>query len=228
MSETDNTNPRTSPLDMYKIIKYLHTSDRCYEWYEYSYSYMVTAKYLAEKVKQLENDDAPSKIEAKCFLRPLLFNLRHSIELFLKFLSLITGKQLEQTHDISSLFAYLGKAYNEIDRDSLESASKAFDLPIEAIEGGISFTITEIETIVDKYRHFLFLTDGKVKIDDEKNELCRYPTSTESGHIIDIGRLNKSIGADEILRDLKCLIDFGFMVIITFFRRSDGKLLFES
>jgi len=82
-------NSPTPPLDIDKIAKYLHTPERCHEWFEYSHSYMFTTTHLAEKLKQLENDDASNGSEISIFLLPLLFNLRHAVELFLKFLSAV-------------------------------------------------------------------------------------------------------------------------------------------
>jgi hypothetical protein len=195
------------------VEKYAHDPSRTSEWCWYSYSYFEAATVIAEAASASEE-------RFRTLLPPLLFNLRHALELMLKFLAYGTGAQPREIshHDITRLFSLAGKSMRELDDESLDFAASGLGIDRDFLVRGIEAMVWKTEVLTNKYRSYEFLGSP---IEDAKNELFRYPSSTSSGSF-DLNRLPNDLTSTEVLMDVKDLSGFALFVLVAFGRGEKG------
>lgn len=214
-------------MDIYKTTKYSHSSKMDWEWFSYSMYYLEASKHLAIQLKSHIIKNSPNKKDIKSMLVPIVYNLRHGIELLLKYLSFGISPTLHKTHDISELFKPINKALIAIDQAELHRIAASFDMQEKDVKDFFEEINHNIEQIVHKYHSYLFLTDGKTKIEDKKNELFRYPTIFTNSYKLDLNELSNKISADEILEDIEELLSFLLSITYLFGKTSNGNLLLD-
>ena len=203
-----------------KITKYVHSPDRSIEWYEYMMAYVKASTCLAEELKRLE-DEVSSR--ASEFLIPLLFNVRHCIELLLKLFSYGTPEHPRNTHDISSIFKNYKANFEKLDKPQIPMIAKYFHVSETVIENYLKGSTIRLEEITTKYYGFAFLVDGDFLIEDAKNEMFRYPVNFDTDFKLDIENLHSKICSDEILDDLKFLFNSALLFLYTFGVSTEGE-----
>src|SRR6266496_1652891 len=95
-----------------KVQRYVHAGSRTSEWFWYARSYLDAAKILALAYGERSERE-------KHLIIPLVFNLRHALELLLKFLAYGTGAlDSINHHDIRDIFAGVAGSLEGIDEQS--------------------------------------------------------------------------------------------------------------
>jgi hypothetical protein len=199
-----------------KVQAYIHAGSRTGEWFWYTHSYLDAAKILA-----LANGE--SSDGQKHLIIPLIFNLRHALELLLKFLAYGTGT-LDKInhHDIPTIFAGVAESLEGIDEQSLSFAAEGLGVEPELIAKYLRIMSEKVQQATNKYYSYGFLTDDQVPIDDPKNILFRYPSTTLEKGAFDPYELKKRVLAADILKDIELLSNFAWSVYLMFGKNQDG------
>ena len=162
-------------------------------WLFFSESYFETTKFLVKNRQNLNK-------KQKYILFPALFNFKHGIECFLKFLSVSLIEEKENNHDIKYLFEELEKElYKEAGKIDLSTnKQKVIKIITKKLEDNKSIEFS-IKEVVDTMTFFFnkenkilelvkdYQSCAKVKdisnycnqnsIEDKYNEVFRYPDS---------------------------------------------------
>jgi hypothetical protein len=208
----------------HKVIKYKFSSDDAVNWFEFITSYYQASRCLIVEYKTPAEDWYKKPI----LLIPLLYCIRHCIELLLKFLSLANPEKLFSTHDISSLMEKHKKFYENADKSILNKVAEILKTPQSHIEATYKKNLERLEIISKKYSDVSFLLDDGFIIDDKKNEVFRYPVTFDTGFRFDFENLQLKTSADEIIEDLDFLLGYSFVVMFFFIEGPDGRPLLES
>ena len=159
-------------------------------------SYRGTEEVL-KKIKTGKHDNPFGKLapdmmyEVNFLLAPILFNLKHAIEIFLKGLIILNEQEFEKKHDIDKLFKKLLKRTNK------ENLKKY---------------LLQLKPLIKKYHQNNFLKD-KIKInftiEDKLNDVFRYPDNKANLQLDFIYIFNRFNEKDikEIQQDLQALSD---------------------
>ena len=139
-----------------------------YDWMMYARSYLKMAQIGIEELKnQKYIDPGLDRIffyEEKLILIPVIWNLKHAIELIIKTLGITIDKQYFTEHNLDILKVDLEKSLKEL---GIEKPKKIEDLAI----------------IIDKYYKCEFWNKKLIKtgnVFDVKNDIFRYPESKTS------------------------------------------------
>jgi len=173
-----------------------------YHWMIYARSYLKLAGIGIEEFKNgnciKKGLDEMFFYENRWLLIPIVWNLKHSIELIIKTLSVTIDEQYIKEHNLSTLKRDLIKLLNEL---NIEKPQK----------------IDEIAIIIDKYYKCEFWDKRLLKeisIEDGANDLFRFPESKvtfeldliESIENIPFSREAKyEKGTEELSEDIKKL-----------------------
>src|SRR5258708_1189537 len=150
-----------------KVQKYAHSADRTAQWFWYARAYFDGAKLLAQAYK---GDDA-----TKHLIIPIVFNLRHALELLLKFLAYGTGTIATiRTHDIHRIFTEMASELGKLSAESLRFAAGGLGVEQDLIAKYLKIMNEKVERATEKYYSYGFLTDDQRPIDDPANQLFRY------------------------------------------------------
>lgn len=101
----------------------------------------------------------------KYLIAPILYNVKHSIEVFLKSTSLFLGDDFEEKHDLKLLFSKI-----KIKLSKLNLSEKEKNLLIEKVE--------QLEKLIIKFHQNVFLKNkiaGNFIMEDIMNDVFRYP-----------------------------------------------------
>ena len=205
-------------MNIHKIYKYVHSQDKTLEWYDYSLSYLMA---VAEIANNLSSKDVKKEPDFYLLI-PIIFNLRHGIELLLKFITLAAQDLPKKNHDITELFLYVRKILSELDDETIQHASVSTELKEKNIRVAIETLTQATERIVNKYKYYSFLSEDGIAIDDHKNELFRYPSIIENKFKLDLSTLRNKITVDEIKEDVDFLIKFLFIIVFVFGKKENG------
>lgn len=187
-----------------KVIKYKNSPDRTIEWYQFSIAYLQAILFLVIHLKE-QGEEEEDQIRSYKLLIPLLFNMRHFIELMLKFMSYSTSIPQKLTHDLSELFKHFQSQIENTDKSKISKMSTYLNLPVEDVYATLIKRTNQLGVIANKYCRYSFLLDDNISIDDPKNELFRYPVSFNTDFKLDLENIHKKITLDEILADLDFL-----------------------
>lgn len=201
-----------------RTVKYVHSPDRTFEWFWYSFLYFQAAKTLAEAYRT-------RTFGADTLFPPLIYNLRHALELMLKFLTYNLGEIPANLshHNVQTIFGGVKTAIASLDDESLTFAASGLGVKKELIAQALQAATLRVETLTGKYFSYTFLA---TPIEDKKNELFRYPVTTESGPF-DISGCHTRLSADEILADTKELSDFLLFVVGAFAKNEKGLHIYD-
>jgi hypothetical protein len=104
---------------------------------------------------------------------PIIFNVKHGLELFVKTLKIISTKNYKIGHDVKVLFKDLKSSFPENIQTIKDSRGN--EITQEDIDK-IPLSLDELEKLILKYYHCEFISDQKVvNIYDRENDVFRYP-----------------------------------------------------
>lgn len=196
-----------------QVTRYVHAQSRTLEWYWYARSYCEAAESLATAYGS--NEQAQETL-----FPPLVYNLRHALELMLKFVAYGIGETPVDIshHDIHRLFLRVQTALSSLDEESLAFAASGLGLEKEVIVRALQIRTEEIEVLTYKYYSYTFLSSPA---EDRKNELFRYPASTTVGPYTLEG-CHTGLNPVEVSADIKVLYDFLSFILLTFAKNDQG------
>ena len=212
---------------MHNILKD-QTCKEAFVWFEYAIGYLMAADSIAKQIKNKLNKDGEIIKIIEYMYIPLIFNLRHSLELILKSLIISTNISPKLTHNISKLFEIVQERTKDFDLKQINEISKIFDVEPKVIEEYLKISIRKIRDITSKYYCYEFLSKSKKNIKDEMNMLFRYPVIIENGIHIGINDLKTHIKIDEIIEEIEFLRDQIFIFVLFFGRTKCGKHILDA
>ena len=198
-----------------KVQRYVHHPNRAADWFWLARSYLEAAACLAKQYGDSErarSDLAP----------PLVFTLRHGLELFLKLLVLAAGETDTRgfNHNIHALFSKVRLILADVDESSVDYAADALGVGRVEIRKYLEALSWHVEKIAEKYHSYRFLDSP---IEDEKNELFRYPSTLDGGIRFDVWNVHEKVSPTEVAADIKSLLDFLWSFFFLFGRDESGK-----
>ena len=198
-----------------RIGKYVHSPQRTHEWFTYSFAYFSAADILAKS----ENGERLTSL-----LAPIIFTLRHGLELMLKFLAFATETHPDSLrhHDIADLFSVVRTNFTDIDDESITFAATALNVEKELVKQYMIVMTDRVEAITRRYYGYEFLFDGR-SVADSKNELFRYPSSSNLGESLDLQSSTLSGQLPELAKDIDDLTKFLLAVASLFAKLPDGR-----
>lgn len=178
-----------------------------WDWQFVAKSYLALAYIGVEEIKNKKYCKEPNFLyrvspqiyDAKLLLIPIIWNIKHAIEIVLKAGSVTFQKKYLKTHDLNELKKELSKTLN-IKYDDTE-----FD---------------ELAKIVDKY-YQLKIFNGKlfnsIKFYDTQNDILRYPEGSKADVEIDFYAFGKITEEelDELSKDID-LINLRLLIPVTY------------
>ena len=171
------------------------------EYLGYSFSYLNAAFELVKN-----NDDRDNSLH----MLPALFCYRHAIELFLKFLSVAGKQKFNKDHNTKELIKTCVTILQDIDKKQFKKAANRFDIEQVTINKFILYNTSMLQKITKRYYFHLYV--GKLKFEDKKNILLRYPDNLKLCKKID--KISKK-EIEEIKKDIEGLrvfmIAFAFL-----------------
>jgi hypothetical protein len=163
-------------------------------------------------------------------MAPLIYTLRHGLELLLKLLNLaassVPGKISH--HDISGLFAEARKTLESLDDASLLFAAEGLGIQKPLRFKYIPIMTGDLERIMLKYYAYEFLPEGKRPIADPKTELFRYPSSTQQGRQFTLSECSGALSPADVLTDVETVLDLLLSVYALVGRKEDGSHVLET
>jgi hypothetical protein len=158
-----------------------------YEWLEFAQSYLLLAKLACQEladtrtgkhtcITRFDPEVSSLVYRPTDLFVPIIFNVKHGIEVFTKTLSLIhVGNYDGKSHDIEKLFQTLKKS---IGKKKLQPFTDSHGNIVTQVDiDDLPRKLELLEKIILKYFHCDFLTQGKkmVEINDFQNDVFRYP-----------------------------------------------------
>lgn len=172
-------------------------------WYDYAYSFADASIELLDVVIK------SNKGNKRVLNIPIMFNMRHTIELTLKYFAKITNSnaEVEKTHNIVKQYEVVQKSLKtkEGEVDFLTSRYKTQGLTKKVLMEYQKSFAEKLEVIVNRYYfHSPFLEGMSSKdffIEDINNELFKYP---EAKNIIFSPSTNFALNLNiETLKDMR-------------------------
>lgn len=167
------------------------------EWFSFADSYLSVAELICKEIispKHKENfcneeKDALSKQNIVTYYIPIVYNLRHSIELFIKGIIFSLDMSVQKEHSIEDLFTILNNQNDNIN-------------PLFKME-----EYAKLSEMVKKYKNFIEWKEKKSDIVDSENQLNRYPDNKKIDYFNMVYGINdKAIGLIcEIREDIRIL-----------------------
>ena len=135
--------PHSATLDAtartVKVLKFGFDRSRIGEWIWLAVSYFEAARHLA---KEKADDSRQHRLAS-----PIIYCIRHGIELLLKAVILASDEKVELTHDNHFLFEKVRRALKEADGDSVAHAARALkvsEAEIRQYLDALSWKVEEI------------------------------------------------------------------------------------
>ena len=206
-----------------RIVPYVHTPDRTFEWWRYALAYLNAAEVIFQSTANA-TDQRPVDGLAPVGL-PATYCVRHGVELLLKLLALMFGEPLAKTHDPVKLVARLEDPIRKLDREEVARVSRLLGCEVESFE---KFPVALLRTVGDiAAKYYDYTSPGGLLVSDPQNELLRYPVSLETANL-DIDRLPPEWDVASVLPDIKMLQSLLFVILGIWGKTSTGKSFLES
>jgi HEPN domain-containing protein len=197
-----------------------------YDWLEFAQSFLLLAKLACQeledarekkhsKITRFDPPEMNFSYQHTDLFVPIVFNVKHGLEVFVKTLKIISTKNYKEGHDLKDLFSNL--------KDSLPKKIK----PIKDQRGNkvtqedidnISSNLDDIEKLVLKYYHCEFINSGQkvVNIYDKMNDVFRYPDNKAET------KINFDLVDENLIKDIhgdidniyRFFNDFGYLLEI--------------
>jgi len=181
-----------------------------YEWLWYAHSFLELARIGCENLLRQNykrNDNMVFMLyNSKKLLISIFFNIKHSLELFLKALDINLTEHFLPIHDIESLLCDLKK--------NIEKT-----IPRSEHRKRILNKFKEGESLFKKYIFCQILKEGK--IEDTNNVVFRYPE--DNGVNFDVTEKMKNFDREEINEILRDINKFNNLFHIVDYRIAMGR-----
>ena len=214
-------------------------------WYEFSTHYLTIAELVCQelldgdydkknKAKQLKSDYSITELYV-----PIIFNMKHSIELLVKALKFMYHQKEntdggDKTHNSKKIFNDLSvcldyeKIKNELIKFAELGSKSEISKYIAKTHKTIPSEVKELSRIIYKYQHLTFLNDkilSNFEVDDFKNTAFKYPTNDLTINLNYDGFFKKITKTDviEIRNDIGALDRIGWLLHLAFFVGTDIK-----
>ncbi len=158
-----------------------------YDWVVFAQSFLYLARLgcqelLSEdKNKHSKNDMAHYPYQVADLYVPILFNIKHGIEVFVKALSLFAYGEYEEGHDVKELFTTTKKTI--LSKKQVPRQKGFYDGRTQVDINGSIQDLEEIEQLVLYFYELEFLKE-KIKTEyvmcDSLNDVLRYPKNKAS------------------------------------------------
>jgi hypothetical protein len=203
-----------------KVQRYVHDQRRVTDWFFLARSYLEAARCLAHEYGASEQSQAD-------LASPLIFNLRHGLELYLKFLVLGTGETsaFDFNHNIHAPFSKVRRSLAELDDQSVAYAADGLGIERGMIRKYLEVLSWNVEKITEKYYSYGFLA---IPIEDEKNELFRYPSTIDAGVAFDSSKVHERLSPAEVVEDVESLRNFLWSFFLMFAKNEAGTHVWTS
>lgn len=167
-------------LLIYKNLKQSRFNQISQDWFNFALSFSSATSSLIDIVLK-----DPKSYDNKLCVIPIIYNLRHSVELTLKYLiRASTKKTPDLNHNIMNQFETLNKDLRKNDyyiSDFVKEVSND-SITEETARKTKLYVVDKFEGIVNKYYFHTALTDilekSQFYIEDKNNELFKYPEAT--------------------------------------------------
>jgi len=199
---------------MSKIEKYKFESIHSYQWLQYAIGYLGAANHMCLITKD------PGVKRPEWELLALAYNYRHGIELLAK--AILYGSSEKHhhvnlnSHDLEQLSKRVPELIAQIDESSLESVTSAYGLKTEEVRLALEFSAANLARLATEAQDWSFIQTGTHKLEDPKNELMRYPCTTNGGSLIDPCRYLEGLDIAQLETNSKELLDFACVLLISF------------
>lgn len=204
-----------------------------YDWLEFAQSFLLLARLACQELEDTQTKkhskttrhdqgvDFPYS-ETDLFI-PIVFNIKHGIEVFIKTLRIISIGDYEEGHDLKDLFKDL-KQVLPLSKIKQTKDGRGNEITQEDIDN-MPGNIAELEGLTLKYYHCEFIRRGKklVNIYDKTNDIFRYPNNKAEVKI-DLGLVDESIIRsvhEDIDKMYRLFNDLGYLLEIH--RTNRGK-----
>jgi hypothetical protein len=156
------------------------------EWLYFSQSYLSFAKLGCQELltpgHSKFNSNNRFYYSERDILIPILFNVKHGIEIFIKTLCIfLYGNYNGDSHDIKSLFLELEQKIREsFQSNKIKPVEKNKDKITEDDIGEIMHILKELERIINEFYEIIILEKNiknSATIKDKENDFLRYPDS---------------------------------------------------
>ena len=206
-----------------KVHRYVHDQRRTTEWFWFARSYLEAARCLAREYRMSEQSRS-------ALASPLIFNLRHGLELYLKFLALGLGESDVRgfNHDIHALFSRVRSSLATLDEESIGYAAEGLEIDRAEIRKYLEALSWKVEQVTKKYYSYGFLSRGVAAIEDKKNELFRYPANTSAGRAFDTSNVHEKLVAAEVADDVESIIRLLWSFFLMFAKNEGGTHVWKS
>lgn len=199
-----------------KVLKFKFDQNRVSEWLWLAIYYFEAAECLIQDTVEWRRPGLAS---------PIIFNIRHGIELLLKSLMLASGEEIiDLTHDNTRLFEKVRKLLKETDDVSVEHAARGLGVTNEEIRTYLDALTRKIEEISKRYTEYTFLP---FNVEDPKNELFRYPGNLEGGLTIDLSGETDFLVGNDTANDVSGLSKFSMSFLVMFGKSESRQHLLE-
>lgn len=157
-------------------------------WLYFSQSYLQIAKIsCCELINSKHNKQNENKgfwtYHIEDLIIPIIYNIKHGIEVFIKTISFIIDKQHDNGHDIYGLFKKLKKKIQKLD---LKPCSINGDIITQKMIDDFPNDIEKIEKIIKYFYEVEFLKNkikGNLSVYDTQNDIFRYPENKATAQI---------------------------------------------
>jgi hypothetical protein len=150
-----------------------------YDWLFFSQSYLNIARLACEELIEKKHGKLGLRSRWEYHLEelivPILYNVKHGIEIFIKTISIIIDGKHDEGHNIKELFEKLKEKIKVLKSQS--SQEKGFIITQEMIEN-FPKNLDKIEGIVNEFYSVEMLIkklENNFEVYDKKNDIFRYP-----------------------------------------------------
>ncbi len=160
-------------------------NNQCDDWLYFSQSYLQMAKLACQEIiepKHNKRDGVKSfwSYYPKDLIIPILYNVKHGIEIFVKTISLIIDEEYDEGHNIKELFGKLKRKFKKV---KLQPCKKGGNVITSETIDDFPKKLKEIEKLVNEFYFVEILReklDKNFVIHDKQNDIFRYPDNKAS------------------------------------------------
>lgn len=196
-----------------------------YQWGLFAEAYFASAIFYLKHLESTQNDDCKFKhlISSRAKI-VILYNAKHGLELFLKFLHLIFDGSSGKTHDFDWIFKKIDGKVKAINSVQIIEIAKKLSTSKEEVMKFFTVMNEEIKGIVKKYQNFPPAIIATKNIIDKENVFFKYPDlESEFGINLTNRKVLQDINTSTIVEDLEKLNMFNWSIMILFGKNSKGK-----
>ncbi len=208
------------------------TREKYVAWIRPAKGYLEAMKLCCQELldpKRNRLEDDPSAPEGwemgyyvENLISPIIYNIKHGIEVFLKGILFRFGAPNEKTHDLRSLFNEIKRIVLDTPWQPINMESGQTVIDLREIDRIKTEVLAKLEPLIEYFYNNRILTEklGMKDMPDPKNELFRYPNMRGDApfdHVEFTKRITEDdirslwTKIDEVLRHLN---DIGYLISV--------------